>query len=69
MRIRVNFTRDGPWWVAWTDEVPGAITAGATRGEARGRLIQAVQEAWRMRSAVEPPEAAEGRILTEEFEV
>lgn len=69
MRIRVNFVRDSGWWVAWTDQVPGAISAGATLGEARGRLIQAVHEAWRIRGSVQPAEPDEGRVLTEEIQV
>ena len=42
MRIRANFVREGDWWVAWTEDVPGTITEGATLTEARGRLVEAI---------------------------
>ena len=30
MKIQVSFVKDGKWWVAWSDDVPGALTQGAT---------------------------------------
>ena len=42
MKIRAHFVKDGKWWVAWTEDVPGALTQGATLGEARENLIDAV---------------------------
>lgn len=42
MKIRVNFVKDGKWWVAWTEDVPGALTQGKTLEEARENLIDAV---------------------------
>ena len=37
MKIQASFVQDGKWWVAWTDDVPGALTQGRhwTR---RGRI-------------------------------
>jgi hypothetical protein len=26
MKIQASFVKDGKWWVAWTDDVPGALT-------------------------------------------
>ncbi len=43
MRIRAKFIRDGEWWVAWTEDVPGAITDGATLAEARTKLLDEVR--------------------------
>ena len=43
MKITAKFIRDGKWWVAWTDDVPGALTQGATLDEARENLIDAVR--------------------------
>jgi hypothetical protein len=34
MKIKATFVQDGKWWVAWTDDVPGALTQGATLEEA-----------------------------------
>ena len=30
MKIQASFVKDGKWWVGWTDDVPGALTQGAT---------------------------------------
>jgi predicted RNase H-like HicB family nuclease len=32
----------GKWWVAWTDDVPGALTQGSTLEEARENLKDAI---------------------------
>jgi predicted RNase H-like HicB family nuclease len=44
MKVRATFVRDGKWWVAFTDEVPGALTQGATLAEARDNLLDAIRE-------------------------
>jgi predicted RNase H-like HicB family nuclease len=36
------FQQDGPWWVAWAEELPGANTQGATLEEARENLKEAI---------------------------
>ena len=38
MKIQASFVQDGKWWVAWTDDVPGALTQGASLEEARENL-------------------------------
>ena len=43
MKIQASFVQDGKWWVAWTDDVPGALTQGVTLEEARENLIDAVR--------------------------
>jgi predicted RNase H-like HicB family nuclease len=42
MKIQASFVKDGKWWVAWSDDVPGALTQGATSKEARENLADAV---------------------------
>ncbi len=42
MKIRATFVKDGKWWMAWTADVPGALTQGATLEEARENLIDAI---------------------------
>ncbi len=42
MKIQANFVKDGKWWVAWTEDVPGALTQGKTVDEARENLIDAI---------------------------
>lgn len=66
MKIRANFVKDGKWWVAWTEDVPGALTQGATLEEARENLIDAV------RTIQEPVDLArlpKVKVVVEEIEV
>ncbi|MBF0318468.1 MAG: type II toxin-antitoxin system HicB family antitoxin [Nitrospirae bacterium] len=44
MKINAVFVKDGDWWVAWTDDVPGAMTQGKTIEEARENLLDAINE-------------------------
>jgi predicted RNase H-like HicB family nuclease len=37
------FVRDGDWWAAYVEELPGANTQGATLEEARENLREAIQ--------------------------
>ena len=37
------FERDGDWWVASVEELPAALTQGATLDEARANLRDAIQ--------------------------
>ncbi len=36
------YERDGEWWIAYVEELPGANTQGATLDEARENLKEAV---------------------------
>ena len=38
-----NFLHRGRWWVAWTDDLPGALTQGRTLDEARENLKDAIE--------------------------
>jgi predicted RNase H-like HicB family nuclease len=66
MKIRANFAKDGKWWVAWTDEVPGALTQGETREEARENLIDAIHM---MREPVDLSKLPGKQVVVEEIEV
>lgn len=37
------YERDGDWWVAHAEELPGALTQGATIDEAREKLKDAIR--------------------------
>ena len=37
------FEQDGPWWIGYVEELPGANTQGATLDEARENLKEAIQ--------------------------
>ena len=69
MRIRANFVREGDWWVAWTEDVPGTITEGTTLSEARGRLVEAIYARWGFRGAVDLGSPQGTRLVVEELEV
>lgn len=41
-RYAASFLHRGTWWVAWSDDVPGALTQGRTLDEARENLKDAI---------------------------
>jgi len=41
-KVEAHFLHRGKWWVAWTDDVPGAMTQGRTLKEARENLKDAI---------------------------
>jgi len=41
-RYKASFLHRGKWWIAWTDDVPGALTQGRTLDEARENLKDAI---------------------------
>ena len=42
--IKATFVKDGKWWVAYTDDIPGAMTQGKTIEEAEKSLIEVIKE-------------------------
>jgi len=66
MKIQANFVKDGKWWVAWTDDVPGALTQGATLKEARENLADAVRM---MQKPVDLSKLPKGTVVIEQLEV
>jgi predicted RNase H-like HicB family nuclease len=42
-RFRATFLHRRRWWVAWTDDLPGALTQGKTLKEARENLKDAIR--------------------------
>ncbi len=66
MKIKATFAKDGKWWVAWTEDVPGALAQGSTLEEARENLIDAVRE---MRKPVDLSSLPGREVVVEELEV
>ena len=66
MKIQASFVQDGKWWVAWTDDIPGALTQGATLEEACENLIDAVRM---IREPVDLSKLPKNRIVIEQLEV
>jgi hypothetical protein len=66
MKIKATFVQDGKWWVAWTDDVPGALTQGATLEEARENLIDAVHC---IQEPVDLARVPKSKVVVQEIEV
>jgi predicted RNase H-like HicB family nuclease len=66
MEIKAVFVKDGKWWVAWTDDVPGAMTQGKTIEEARENLIDAIHE---IQKPVDLSKVPKKEIVTEIMEI
>ena len=43
-KIKATFVKDGKWWVAYTYDIPGAMTQGKTIEEAEKNLIEVIKE-------------------------
>jgi len=43
-KIKAVFVKDGKWWVAYTDDIPGAMTQGKTIEEAEKNLLEVIKE-------------------------
>ena len=66
MKFQAKFVKDGKWWVAWCDEVPGALTQGATLEEARENLLDAIRI---MQEPVDLARLPKSKVRVEEIEV
>ncbi|HEV8717414.1 MAG TPA: hypothetical protein VGX03_31910 [Candidatus Binatia bacterium] len=66
MKIRANFVKHGKWWVALTDDVPGALTQGVTLEEARENLVDAI---YMVREPLDLSQLPESKVVVEEIEV
>ncbi len=66
MKIRANFVKHGKWWVAWTEDVPGAIMQGATLEEARENLIDTIRM---IQEPADLSQLPENKVVVEEIEI
>ena len=41
-KYHATFLHGGKWWIAWSEDVPGALTQGRTLQEARENLKDAI---------------------------
>jgi predicted RNase H-like HicB family nuclease len=41
-KYQASFLRRDDWWVAWSEDVPGALTQGKTLDDARDNLRDAI---------------------------
>jgi predicted RNase H-like HicB family nuclease len=66
MKIQASFVKDGKWWVAWSDDIPGALTQGATLKEARENLADAVRM---IREPIDLSKLPKSKVVIEQLEV
>jgi predicted RNase H-like HicB family nuclease len=66
MKVKAIFVKDGDWWVAWTNDVPGALTQGKTIEEAKENLVDAILE---MQKPVDISSLPDREVVLEEIEV
>jgi mRNA interferase HicA len=66
MKVRASFMKHGKWWVAWTEDVPGALTQGATLEEARENLVDAIRM---IQGPVDLSQLPKSKVVVEEIEV
>jgi len=66
LKIRAKFVKDGKWWVAWTDDVPGALTQGETLEKARENLVDAVRL---VQEPLDLSKLPRTKVVVEEIEV
>jgi predicted RNase H-like HicB family nuclease len=58
--------KDGKWWVAWTDDVPGALTQGEILEKARENLVDAVRM---VQEPLDLSKLPRTKVVVEEIEV
>ncbi|MBN1346473.1 MAG: type II toxin-antitoxin system HicB family antitoxin [Phycisphaerae bacterium] len=61
-----TFLKRGKWWVAWSEDVPGALTQGRTLAEARANLRDAIRL---MEAPVDLDDLPKTRIRREKIRV
>ncbi|TAJ28224.1 MAG: type II toxin-antitoxin system HicB family antitoxin [Nitrospirae bacterium] len=61
------FEQDGPWWIGYVEELPGANTQGATLDEVRENLKEAVAMVLDANRALTEKELAGRSVIKEEL--
>ena len=62
MKVRAVFAKDGDWWLAWTNDLPGAVTQGGTLEEARENFVALIEE-------MKKPSFGKREMIFEEIEL
>lgn len=62
MKVKAVFAKDGDWWLAWTNNVPGAVTTGGTLEEARENLMSLIAE-------MQKPSVPKREMIFEDIEI
>jgi predicted RNase H-like HicB family nuclease len=62
MKVKAVFAKDGDWWLAWTNNIPGAATMGGTLEEARENLMSLIAE-------MQKPSVPKREMIFEDIEI
>jgi predicted RNase H-like HicB family nuclease len=68
-KYKANFLHRKKWWVGWTDDVPGALSQGATLEEVRENLRDAIRLMEKPVPVDELPEPLPSELIQEVIEV
>jgi len=63
MKVKAVFAKDGDWWLAWTNDIPGAVATGGTLEEARENFMSLIAEMQKK------PSVPKREMIFEEIEV
>ncbi|MBI4310514.1 MAG: type II toxin-antitoxin system HicB family antitoxin [Chloroflexi bacterium] len=63
------FKREGNWWIASVEELPGANTQGKTLDEARENLKEAITLVLEANRDIARADAGDGSVIREELSV
>ena len=66
-RFTAVYQKDGDWWVAWVEELPGANTQGASLEETRENLKEAVAMVLEANRELAEQELAGKQVIKEEL--
>lgn len=66
MNLTAVFVQDGPWIVAWIEEIEGVATQGATLEEARVNLLDALAETLEARRELARRQAQSQMVISRE---
>jgi predicted RNase H-like HicB family nuclease len=66
-RFTAVYQKDGDWWVAWVEELPGANTQGQSLEETRENLKEAVAMVLEANRELAEQELAGKQVIKEEL--
>jgi len=66
-RFTAVFRKEGKWWIAYAEEIPGANTQGRTLKEARENLKEAIALMIEANRELAEDEAPAGKTVREEI--
>ncbi len=68
-KLTAVFQREGEWWIAYVEEIPGVNTQGRTLEEARENLKEALELVIEANREISRREAVGKEVIREELSV